>query len=153
MSIRAVSCGTTRWSIPTTAALSTSARAGPCWHRSERPRRSTGPASPSCGSWPRRYVRAASTPSCSAGTRRYAPRAPRHRTRSRSTAAGRSACRPGCRCGCAATRSEEHTSELQSRENLVCRLLLEKKKKKKKLLLLVQKKKKKKKKKKKIKQK
>src|SRR5579883_3575801 len=28
-----------------------------------------------------------------------------------------------------ATRSEEHTSELQSRENLVCRLLLEKKKK------------------------
>src|SRR5436309_5784034 len=31
-------------------------------------------------------------------------------------------------------RSEEHTSELQSRENLVCRLLLEKKKKKKKTL-------------------
>src|SRR5690606_41919328 len=29
-----------------------------------------------------------------------------------------------CQC---ATRSEEHTSELQSRENLVCRLLLEKK--------------------------
>src|SRR5690606_41604264 len=28
----------------------------------------------------------------------------------------------------ARTRSEEHTSELQSRENLVCRLLLEKKK-------------------------
>src|SRR6266511_6421508 len=27
-------------------------------------------------------------------------------------------------------RSEEHTSELQSRENLVCRLMLEKKKKK-----------------------
>src|SRR5690606_40526203 len=27
-----------------------------------------------------------------------------------------------------ATRSEEHTSELQSRENIVCRLLLEKKK-------------------------
>src|SRR5690606_40187601 len=32
------------------------------------------------------------------------------------------------------TRSEEHTSELQSRENLVCRLLLEKKKKKNKSL-------------------
>src|SRR2546430_3029445 len=32
-----------------------------------------------------------------------------------------------CRC-----RSEEHTSELQSQSNLVCRLLLEKKKKKKK---------------------
>src|SRR5690606_41619003 len=30
----------------------------------------------------------------------------------------------GRKCG----RSEEHTSELQSRENLVCRLLLEKKK-------------------------
>src|SRR5438105_7070892 len=32
----------------------------------------------------------------------------------------------------APTRSEEHTSELQSRVDLVCRLLLEKKKKKKK---------------------
>src|SRR2546430_11673474 len=31
-------------------------------------------------------------------------------------------CRPRC-----ATRSEEHTSELQSQSNLVCRLLLEKK--------------------------
>src|SRR5690606_41004657 len=30
--------------------------------------------------------------------------------------------------GIAVARSEEHTSELQSRENLVCRLLLEKKK-------------------------
>src|SRR5690606_40336467 len=30
--------------------------------------------------------------------------------------------------GCHGARSEEHTSELQSRENLVCRLLLEKKK-------------------------
>src|SRR5690606_42108190 len=30
--------------------------------------------------------------------------------------------------GSSAARSEEHTSELQSRENLVCRLLLEKKK-------------------------
>src|SRR3712207_7012534 len=32
--------------------------------------------------------------------------------------------------GMEATRSEEHTSELQSRQYLVCRLLLEKKKKK-----------------------
>src|SRR2546422_5495612 len=32
--------------------------------------------------------------------------------------------------GCCAARSEEHTSELQSRLHLVCRLLLEKKKKK-----------------------
>src|SRR5690606_41163679 len=42
----------------------------------------------------------------------------------------RGASRP--RCPAASTiagRSEEHTSELQSRENLVCRLLLEKKKK------------------------
>src|SRR2546427_8416186 len=36
----------------------------------------------------------------------------------------------GC-CGEAGARSEEHTSELQSQSNLVCRLLLEKKKKKK----------------------
>src|SRR5690606_42024254 len=45
------------------------------------------------------------------------------------TSSGRSGCSPGgrnlSRVGC---RSEEHTSELQSRENLVCRLLLEKKK-------------------------
>src|SRR5690606_41785657 len=32
------------------------------------------------------------------------------------------------RARCPRPRSEEHTSELQSRENLVCRLLLEKKK-------------------------
>src|SRR6266478_8883459 len=40
--------------------------------------------------------------------------------------------RPGCErtCGDGGTlRSEEHTSELQSQSNLVCRLLLEKKKK------------------------
>src|SRR3712207_8903536 len=36
-------------------------------------------------------------------------------------------CAPGWRTGRAA-RSEEHTSELQSRQYLVCRLLLEKKK-------------------------
>src|SRR5579883_3649044 len=44
------------------------------------------------------------------------------------------ACWPGAPSGASPgwTRSEEHTSELQSRENLVCRLLLEKKKKKKK---------------------
>src|SRR5439155_7455923 len=39
---------------------------------------------------------------------------------------------PGiCRVESPAGRSEEHTSELQSRGHLVCRLLLEKKKKKK----------------------
>src|SRR3712207_8359436 len=60
--------------------------------------------------------------------------------RSDPCGAGRSC---GCRGGCAsarcrgrnggvdgASRSEEHTSELQSRQYLVCRLLLEKKKKK-----------------------
>src|SRR5437016_12093615 len=38
---------------------------------------------------------------------------------------------PGHRAGYPWPRSEEHTSELQSLTNLVCRLLLEKKKKKK----------------------
>src|SRR3989442_3562791 len=41
-----------------------------------------------------------------------------------SCPACRAAPAPGPRC----TRSEEHTSELQSRPHLVCRLLLEKKK-------------------------
>src|SRR5690606_41917357 len=65
-------------------------------------------------------------PICSCSCRR--PRPPRPRFPSapaRATTASR--------CGGSATttrctRSEEHTSELQSRENLVCRLLLEKKK-------------------------
>src|SRR5690606_41771670 len=53
---------------------------------------------------------------------------PRHGHRDRQPQAvaagqaGRCAAEPGGR-----RRSEEHTSELQSRENLVCRLLLEKK--------------------------
>src|SRR2546427_10677474 len=34
----------------------------------------------------------------------------------------------GTRCNLGLCRSEEHTSELQSQSNLVCRLLLEKKK-------------------------
>src|SRR3712207_8993201 len=44
---------------------------------------------------------------------------------------GRSWCSPYRTCGChwRSPRSEEHTSELQSRQYLVCRLLLEKKKK------------------------
>src|SRR5215475_14774808 len=50
------------------------------------------------------------------------------RSRSPSTPAG---CPVLARGPCRRARSEEHTSELQSRENLVCRLLLEKKKKKK----------------------
>src|SRR2546422_3883796 len=43
---------------------------------------------------------------------------------------GRGVSRPRALCRVAAPRSEEHTSELQSRLHLVCRLLLEKKKKK-----------------------
>src|SRR5690606_42069359 len=51
------------------------------------------------------------------------------RSSSRRAARGqRAAFEPLDSRGCS-TRSEEHTSELQSRENLVCRLLLEKKKK------------------------
>src|SRR5215475_14969356 len=52
------------------------------------------------------------------------------RCRGPRTASARAGHRPGA--GSAPgrlPRSEEHTSELQSRENLVCRLLLEKKKK------------------------
>src|SRR3712207_7814048 len=44
----------------------------------------------------------------------------------RGGAAGRGRGRPGVR-GRPGARSEEHTSELQSRQYLVCRLLLEKK--------------------------
>src|SRR5215216_7897973 len=54
--------------------------------------------------------------------------------------APRSSARPGCSTGCL-PRSEEHTSELQSPDHLVCRLLLEKKKTTKKYLLHQKKKK------------
>src|SRR6266496_4709393 len=53
--------------------------------------------------------------------------------RSRSGRTLRARARPGRPAGVpapAGPRSEEHTSELQSRRDLVCRLLLEKKKKK-----------------------
>src|SRR5258708_13553305 len=48
-----------------------------------------------------------------------------------TTCGRRCARRRACssRASCAKTRSEEHTSELQSPDHLVCRLLLEKKKK------------------------
>src|SRR5207248_9705957 len=55
------------------------------------------------------------------------PRARRRRSRDRaSRARGGNATRGSCR-PCPAGRSEEHTSELQSPYDLVCRLLLEKK--------------------------
>src|SRR2546427_3622636 len=51
-------------------------------------------------------------------------------TRPRATAHARllTTVTTGCRRREACVRSEEHTSELQSQSNLVCRLLLEKKK-------------------------
>src|SRR5947209_17383887 len=55
----------------------------------------------------------APSPSCQSETSRTTPI---HHTRKRNR--------------CTGWRSEEHTSELQSRQYLVCRLLLEKKKKK-----------------------
>src|SRR5690606_42062807 len=65
---------------------------------------------------------------------RRLPPAPLHSMHcSSASATSRWAC-TGCTSACTSMgachwRSEEHTSELQSRENLVCRLLLEKKKK------------------------
>src|SRR3712207_6115056 len=55
---------------------------------------------------------------------------PTHATGSPRTKPRRGRCstRPTTIASCAAARSEEHTSELQSRQYLVCRLLLEKKK-------------------------
>src|SRR5438445_6900005 len=50
-----------------------------------------------------------------------------HSTRPAASRSGSWRSRPAWCCG-ASSRSEEHTSELQSRQYLVCRLLLEKKK-------------------------
>src|SRR5438093_5345742 len=55
----------------------------------------------------------------------------RLRDRGTASAASRSPPAHAERLAALAVRSEEHTSELQSLTNLVCRLLLEKKKKKK----------------------
>src|SRR5204862_7898754 len=54
--------------------------------------------------------------------------APTSNPRSACAKRSRRCVRSGCRCTCTWERSEEHTSELQSRRELVCRLLLEKKK-------------------------
>src|SRR5688572_33389771 len=59
---------------------------------------------------------------------------PRTKDRSTKDQVNRGSCRTGARRRNPVRqlpRSEEHTSELQSQSNLVCRLLLEKKKKKK----------------------
>src|SRR2546422_4951180 len=63
-----------------------------------------------------------------AGTRGRAGGGRRPGTRGRGPRRGAAPGRPGGRA-LARRRSEEHTSELQSRLHLVCRLLLEKKKK------------------------
>src|SRR2546422_8169033 len=75
---------------------------------------------------PRKTSRATSTPSTRpsrgssrTSTRNWSLPEPKSSTRAAS------ACSPGSSIP---TRSEEHTSELQSRLHLVCRLLLEKKK-------------------------
>src|SRR2546430_9695768 len=61
---------------------------------------------------------------------RYGYRASRTSTRIRTCASSApSPCEPpGITRSISVSRSEEHTSELQSQSNLVCRLLLEKKK-------------------------
>src|SRR3712207_8862925 len=55
---------------------------------------------------------------------------PVRRWRRRTSPGSRRSCPVSTRTGrrCRSSRSEEHTSELQSRQYLVCRLLLEKKK-------------------------
>src|SRR5690554_7388548 len=63
------------------------------------------------------------TPWNAAGTRVATSRA------SAMASAPRNTSRPTVKLRKKSTRSEEHTSELQSRPHLVCRLLLEKKKK------------------------
>src|SRR5690606_41424326 len=74
-------------------------------------------ALPICTGRPRHHgARPPSVPVPRPGLGRRAPRP-------RRAGLGRRGSPPGLR-----RRSEEHTSELQSRENLVCRLLLEKKK-------------------------
>src|SRR5436190_14101829 len=57
----------------------------------------------------------------------------RRRSALQSPRRGSRRSRHGLRQPTAASRSEEHTSELQSHSDLVCRLLLEKKKKKERL--------------------
>src|SRR6266511_37395 len=67
---------------------------------------------------------------CQLSSRATIAARPPERLRRRGVPAGGSGSFQTCLSGREPPRSEEHTSELQSRENLVCRLLLEKKKKK-----------------------
>src|SRR2546421_8383850 len=70
----------------------------------------------------------------SAGSARPGPAAGRSLADDQSYPRPRSRSRGDSHCADRLIRSEEHTSELQSRSDLVCRLLLEKKKKNKKTL-------------------
>src|SRR5690606_41792552 len=63
----------------------------------------------------------ASSGACSTASSPYRP------SETRTTTRESERCGHFAETNVAALRSEEHTSELQSRENLVCRLLLEKK--------------------------
>src|SRR5436309_5146782 len=74
--------------------------------------------------WWERRASARLCPPYAAGRTRFVSPTPRNR---RSTDARAGAALSSNR-NQGSMRSEEHTSELQSRENLVCRLLLEKKK-------------------------
>src|SRR5690606_41288939 len=69
------------------------------------------------------------SPRSGGGPAARAPRPGNHRCRRRRVipAPGKQTARHGRAVFFGRSRSEEHTSELQSRENLVCRLLLEKK--------------------------
>src|SRR3712207_8063177 len=70
------------------------------------------------------------SPPCRSSTRRRATATSTSTRRPTSTPPGASSSTPRPSAPASATprRSEEHTSELQSRQYLVCRLLLEKKK-------------------------
>src|SRR5690606_41534371 len=93
------SSSTQTYTLSLPDALPISTRRMSTWHP---------PASPPASTW--------SCPTSASGSSSW-----------RTSRLGRTA---GCRSSAtlSPSRSEEHTSELQSRENLVCRLLLEKKK-------------------------
>src|SRR5690606_30936982 len=111
-------------------------------HRWQRPGRSgaVGAPAPRPGTYPRHAVprgRPSRADRDAAPRARRAPPTPRPpgashvRDAPSAPATVRAApehARPTSTPSAAGSRSEEHTSELQSRENLVCRLLLEKKK-------------------------
>src|SRR5690349_16755923 len=89
-----------------------------CWYEFRRPPRGTAFPARQTRKIPRRNLRLTRLP------------ATLLESRFREKFCHKTACRPCCRRArrSCRPRSEEHTSELQSRRDLVCRLLLEKKK-------------------------